>query len=527
MKSAFLATLAMSAALLLPVSSSRAQQIPSETPLVTGVTTPQGDAGPTSEPPLPAPDAGSHVRIVRLSQIAGDVKVDRNTGQGFEVPLLNLPVTEGTKLQTGQGFTEVEFEDDSTLRLTPYSSVEFTKLERTPSGSTVSLVTVSAGTVYVNLARTPGNTFTLAFCGQTALLAPSSHMRVFLSVGWASLAMFHGSAQVQTTAGAMMVAKNKTLNFQLVNPVRLSQNKNADAPYDSWDQNAIDYHNHYAKASAYGNSGNLSGIPDMSYYGRFVTASGCEPMWRPFFASQTWDPFQYGSWVWYPQWGYTWVSPYPWGWMPYHYGSWSYCPAYGWGWRPRGYWIGLPNYPQHPRSLPPRYGFRPWPHVPQPPRRGEPTITRINDKSAVVSARSPVKNGFVMRENSAGLGIPRETYGNLAHISSHLEERGAASMAVRSVPMTAFGTGYRHDPTVAPRGTENAFRSGGNSNASSKSTAGSDHGGSGSSRASSGGGGSRSSGGSGGSGGGFSSGGSGGGGHSGEGGGGGGGGSRR
>ncbi len=173
----------------------QAQQSPSELQLDPIFTIfPQDNSTPALAPQtaLPATDAGAHVRIVRLSQIAGDVKVDRNTGEGFEVPLLNLPITEGSKLVTKQGFTEVEFEDNTTLRLAPDSSVEFTKLERTPSGSTVSVIAVSSGMVYANLASTAGNEFTLAFRGQAATLAPSSHARLFLSDDWASLAMFHG-----------------------------------------------------------------------------------------------------------------------------------------------------------------------------------------------------------------------------------------------------------------------------------------------------------------------------------------------
>ena len=39
--------------------------------------------------------ADSQVRIVRLSQVDGDVQADRNTGQGFEKAFLNMPVTQG------------------------------------------------------------------------------------------------------------------------------------------------------------------------------------------------------------------------------------------------------------------------------------------------------------------------------------------------------------------------------------------------------------------------------------------------
>ena len=64
--------------------------------------------------------ADSQARIVRLSQVDGDVQIDRNTGQGYEKAFINLPITQGTKLRAGQDArAEIEFEDGSTLRITP------------------------------------------------------------------------------------------------------------------------------------------------------------------------------------------------------------------------------------------------------------------------------------------------------------------------------------------------------------------------------------------------------------------------
>jgi hypothetical protein len=42
--------------------------------------------------PLTAPAfADSQARVVRLSEVQGEVQVDRNTGRGFEKTFLNLP----------------------------------------------------------------------------------------------------------------------------------------------------------------------------------------------------------------------------------------------------------------------------------------------------------------------------------------------------------------------------------------------------------------------------------------------------
>ena len=61
----------------------------------------------------------SHVRIVRLSDAKGKLGLDRKTGAGFEQTMQNMPIVQGERLATADGYAEVEFEDNSTLRLAP------------------------------------------------------------------------------------------------------------------------------------------------------------------------------------------------------------------------------------------------------------------------------------------------------------------------------------------------------------------------------------------------------------------------
>jgi hypothetical protein len=52
--------------------------------------------------------AESHVRIVRLSYLSGPVQTDRATGQGLERAMLNIPITQGVRIVTGNdGLAEV------------------------------------------------------------------------------------------------------------------------------------------------------------------------------------------------------------------------------------------------------------------------------------------------------------------------------------------------------------------------------------------------------------------------------------
>src|ERR1700747_1960925 len=79
--------------------------------------------------------ATSQIRIVRLSDVHGDVQIDSNTGQGYEKAFLNLPLTQGVKIQTKQdGRAEVEFEDGSTSRITPAAVINFPHLSLRASG---------------------------------------------------------------------------------------------------------------------------------------------------------------------------------------------------------------------------------------------------------------------------------------------------------------------------------------------------------------------------------------------------------
>src|ERR1039458_10262962 len=131
----------------------------------------------------------SKVRIVRLSEVKGEVQMDRDTGRGFERAMANLPIVEKNRLQTGTGVAEVEFEDNSTLRLAPDSAVEFPKLERLPGGTTASSVLVLKGMAYVSMMKTPGNEFDLLFGQQMLRLPPASHIRLELGDAEAKIAV--------------------------------------------------------------------------------------------------------------------------------------------------------------------------------------------------------------------------------------------------------------------------------------------------------------------------------------------------
>jgi FecR protein len=400
--------------------------------------------------------ADSQVRIVRLSTVDGNVQIDRNTGQGFERAFLNLPVTQGTKLRIrGEGRAEIEFEDGSTLRIASDTQVEFPQLSLLDSGSKASTVNVASGTAYINFAGAKDNQLTLMFGHEKVAFSRAAHLRLEASRGTAALAVFKGDVQVDAPSGPIEVGKNQTASFDLREDDKSSVAKDIEPnPSDDWDKAQDKYHQRYTlSASNNNNNNNVSpyafGMSDMGYYGNFFNAPGYGMMWQPYLTGAGWDPFMDGAWAFSPGMGYGWVSAYPWGWTPYHYGSWAFVPSYGWAWQPGGAWSSfgaLPRIVNAPRNF----------AAPQPPTAGRSTVVVNRGPASTLAARSTSK--LLVRNNSAGLGIPRGGVNNLTKISQSVQQGGAVSARVHAVPMTPMPSRDLGRPASAPRSSFPASR---------------------------------------------------------------------
>jgi len=372
--------------------------------------------------------ADSQVRIVRLSSVDGNVQVDRNTGQGFERAFLNLPITEGTKLQTGNdGRAEVEFEDGSVLRLAPGAVVEFSHLALKDSGTKSSEIKLQQGTAYVDFRGK--DEFSLDFGRQTISPRDPAHFRVQMNDANAVVAVFKGKIKVDGDSGSVNVGKNDAVTFDLANHDKYETAELEDLPFDSWDKEQGKYHDSYFnKNRDYVQSS--YGVSDLNYYGTFFNAPGYGSLWQPYFVNAGWNPFMDGAWAFYPGAGYTWVSAYPWGWTPFHCGSWLYGPSFGWAWQPGGCIGGFGFVPIIGAPM----GFQ----RPMPPAGAPGRGTIVMGPRPITRAVLPT-NRVVIQNNSAGLGIPRGSIRNLSHLSSQVRQKGSVT------------TGFRPTPIVNPR----------------------------------------------------------------------------
>lgn len=384
--------------------------------------------------------ADSQVRMVRLSDVEGTVQIDRNTGQGFEKASVNLPITQGVTLRTGHdGFAVVEFEDGSTLRMTPRTLATFTELKLRDSGAKASMANLQQGMAYVSYVGTKNDEFAVTFGPQTLKLDKAAHLRLDVGRSEAALAVFKGDVQVDSSTGVAEVGKKQTATFYLEgnNPYSLAKNVQ-DNPYDDWDKQQEEYAQRYANKNAISGSPYTYGASDLNYYGNFTNIAGYGTMWQPYFTGAGWDPFMDGVWAFYPGMGFGWASSYPWGWLPYHSGSWMFLPAYGWMWQPGGAWMGLTNMPTILNA--PR-GFQ----SPQPPANPSRSLVAVGRSAAVVSGGAT--NRLVIGNNSAGLGIPRGSIRNLSGMSQQAVQHG--SVATRIQPEAINPVMYRTNATAS------------------------------------------------------------------------------
>jgi hypothetical protein len=361
--------------------------------------------------------ADSQVRIVRLSDVQGSVQINKNNGMGFENAFLNLPITQGTQVRTrDRGRAEIEFEDGSTLRLTPDTTVEFGTLGLSDSGKRISVVNLVEGMAYVNWLGKDG--FALTFSQEKISIDHAAHFRVDASTEAARLAVFKGDVEVDGSAGKFMVGKKTTAAFNAADDDKYTLANNvAEAPLDSWDRDASAYHEQYTRNNSANNSTPYAyGMSDMNYYGAFSNVPGFGMMWQPFFSGAGWDPFMDGAWSWYPGYGYMFASAYPWGWMPYHYGSWLMVPGNGWMWQPGGFnnWLAAPHVGG---TLPANF------HPLVAPAAG--TLKTVAIGKAGSTADSPTTRIAV---GSAGLGIPRGSLDNLSHLNHQVAKAGFAEV---------------------------------------------------------------------------------------------------
>ena len=134
--------------------------------------------------------AESHVRIVRLSYVDGQVQME-HADQGLDRAILNTPIVEGTRIVTrNDGLAEVEFEDQSALRLAENSEVKFRQLTMNDAGVKVNEIEVVRGVVFFDVRSKSDDVYRAVAGGTTFLVRRDTVARISAAPDQLRVAVF-------------------------------------------------------------------------------------------------------------------------------------------------------------------------------------------------------------------------------------------------------------------------------------------------------------------------------------------------
>ncbi len=189
-------------------------------------------------------DGDTRVRSVVISHIQGEVGFDRGKGRGMEPAIQSVPVIQGMKLITADGYAEVGFEDGTYLRLTPSTVIAFDQLGLHKTGALATVVGVRLGTVYVVTRDWKGSGIRLQMGKTCITVSRSTHVRLEITPARIELAVFKGTASVEGPAGHIVeVKKSQSLPFHLSEGGMATIVPGIEVrPSDDWEKKAMKLH---------------------------------------------------------------------------------------------------------------------------------------------------------------------------------------------------------------------------------------------------------------------------------------------
>jgi hypothetical protein len=273
--------------------------------------------------------------VARVSFVQGSVQLATGQGTSPQPAVINMPVMDGSQLQTGNdGQVEVEFGDGSVARLTPNSMLQFDHVGQ----DRIQLQQLS-GLDYYEFNYGDGHPlFSVLF--QDKYVQPTSNtiVRVGIDAGW-DVAVMTGSVSVEGPSfPATAVAEGQSMHPGDNGAAFTVAQSIAGDSWDNWnqdrDQAIAQEASQQTDVRADSDNPQNENWNDLDANGNWYPVDG-NNVWVPSGVDANWDPYGAGYWGYYPTIGYTWISAYPWGWLPYHCGAWNYY-SFGWGWAPGG-----------------------------------------------------------------------------------------------------------------------------------------------------------------------------------------------
>jgi len=249
-------------------------------------------------------DTGSHVRIVRISYVQGTVQYNGAPA------IMNSPVTEDSRLITGtDGLAEVEFEDQSAIRLASETDVSFAQLARLSTGEARTRVDLEDGEAEFLIPASSAGRFAVNVRGKNILFKQPGRFRILSTHATPlEIAVWKGEAGVRDLESGQEATVKAHETFAL-NPEDLGQyeleNSVLGDDLDRWsEQRDQDLRTNYVASNTYNNT-----VYDQYYqtggYGNGYVA----PYLYGFYGYNAFAcPYGFGQPFWFGSPGYCWNS---------------------------------------------------------------------------------------------------------------------------------------------------------------------------------------------------------------------------
>src|SRR6266404_322498 len=282
-----------------------------------------------------------NARVVRISFLAGEVKLKRSGNTEAEKARVNFPLVEGDVLSTDRdGRVEIQIDAHNFLRLGADSVLQITTLR--DEGIALSL---SRGTASIRLAKFDHDKQYFEIDAPKTTLAAEKEGLYRLDVsgdGRVRLTARNGGrARIYSETSGFVLRDGRSAELIYDGPDAGDWEFTTANAADSWDAWVDDRERYLAERMHYDvqyYDNYLWGAEDLNAYGSWSYADEYGWVWRPNSAVinsyDNWAPYRYGSWAWVSPYGWAWVGNEPWGWAPYHYGRWVYYNNC-WAWCPR------------------------------------------------------------------------------------------------------------------------------------------------------------------------------------------------
>ncbi len=267
----------------------------------------------------------------RLSFIDGQVSFWRPGAEDWSSARPNLPLTPGDALYTGQNANlELQFGSREFARLDENTQLSlmnqeehFIQFKLTDGLVSFDIRSIAEGdTVEVD---TPNAVFTIEQPG---------YYRVDVDAQVTHLITQHGGRATLTTADgrSMDIYPSEDIVISGDNPAQVATYA-APAP-DDWDRWNDERTSRMTESvSTRYLPPDVYGAEELDNYGQWRIVPQFGPVWIPYGVGADWVPYSTGSWIWDPNYEWTWIDDAPWGWAPFHYGRWVDIGGL-WAWAP-------------------------------------------------------------------------------------------------------------------------------------------------------------------------------------------------